>query len=68
LRAVPGRGVGYGLLRYLNPTTAPTLAGQAAPAVSFNYLGRLTVGHQMLHRTEEPRSVRVDASLVLALF
>lgn len=32
------------------------------------FFGRLTVGHQMLHRAEEPRSFRVDASLVLALF
>lgn len=36
--------------------------------ISPRFFGRLTVGHQMFHRPEEPRSVRVDASLVLALF
>ncbi len=38
LRAVPDHGLGYGLLRYLNPRTE--LAGFAAPQVAFNYLGR----------------------------
>ncbi|MCA1682348.1 MAG: condensation domain-containing protein, partial [Actinobacteria bacterium] len=38
LRAVPGRGLGYGALRYL--TQSSGLADQAAPQVSFNYLGQ----------------------------
>ena len=41
LRALPNNGLGYGLLRYLNPQTAPQLAGHAAPQIGFNYLGRL---------------------------
>ncbi|MET8878865.1 condensation domain-containing protein, partial [Nocardia sp. NPDC004604] len=40
LRAVPARGIGYGLLRYLNPDTTPILAALPDPQVSFNYLGR----------------------------
>ncbi|MBO3740221.1 non-ribosomal peptide synthase/polyketide synthase [Actinoplanes flavus] len=36
LRAVPGSGIGYGLLRYLDGE----LAGTAQPQVAFNYLGR----------------------------
>ncbi|WP_157080158.1 non-ribosomal peptide synthetase, partial [Thermobifida cellulosilytica] len=40
LRAVPGDGIGYGLLRRLNPDTAPALADAARPDVLFNYLGR----------------------------
>ncbi|MEV0299066.1 amino acid adenylation domain-containing protein [Nocardia sp. NPDC050710] len=40
LRQVPNRGIGYGLLRYLNPDTVPTLRGLPDPQVSFNYLGR----------------------------
>ncbi|MEU0507577.1 amino acid adenylation domain-containing protein, partial [Nocardia sp. NPDC005998] len=40
LRQVPGRGIGYGLLRYLNADTAPILGGLPDPQVSFNYLGR----------------------------
>ena len=39
LRAVPGRGLGYGLLRHL--AGAPAIAGQRRPEVSFNYLGQL---------------------------
>ncbi|MEU3223348.1 amino acid adenylation domain-containing protein [Streptomyces sp. NPDC006976] len=39
LRAVPDHGVGYGMLRHLNPATGPRLAA-AAPQIGFNYLGR----------------------------
>ncbi|WP_433734053.1 amino acid adenylation domain-containing protein [Nocardia sp. CA-129566] len=48
LRQVPGRGIGYGLLRYLNPDTAAVLGGLPEPQVSFNYLGRFdTIPAQM---------------------
>jgi non-ribosomal peptide synthase protein (TIGR01720 family) len=40
LHAVPNHGVGYGLLRYLNPQTARELDGLARPQLGFNYLGR----------------------------
>ncbi|WP_432140461.1 amino acid adenylation domain-containing protein [Streptomyces sp. bgisy084] len=40
LRALPGNGVSYGMLRYLNPGTAPRLAELPAPRLGFNYLGR----------------------------
>jgi nonribosomal peptide synthetase CepB len=46
LRAVPGDGLGYGLLRYLNPDTAQVLAGRPEPQIGFNYLGRFTGGGQ----------------------
>ncbi|MFH9426614.1 amino acid adenylation domain-containing protein [Streptomyces sp. NPDC017529] len=39
-RAVPGDGLGYGLLRYLNPDTGPRLAELPVPQIGFNYLGR----------------------------
>jgi amino acid adenylation domain-containing protein/non-ribosomal peptide synthase protein (TIGR01720 family) len=42
LRAVPADGLGYGLLRYLNPGTAPVLAALPMPQIGFNYLGRFT--------------------------
>ncbi|MFF7646158.1 amino acid adenylation domain-containing protein [Streptomyces canus] len=42
LRELPDHGVGYGLLRHLNPDTAPELAKVPAPAIGFNYLGRFT--------------------------
>ncbi|MFM1722353.1 amino acid adenylation domain-containing protein [Rhodococcus sp. PAM 2766] len=40
-RAVPDHGIGYGLLRYLNPDTAPAFDDLEDPQVSINYLGRL---------------------------
>ncbi|WP_051927048.1 non-ribosomal peptide synthetase [Streptomyces durhamensis] len=43
LRALPDNGLGYGLLRYLDPQSAPLLAALPAPQVLFNYLGRVPV-------------------------
>ncbi|GAA3570804.1 hypothetical protein GCM10022222_63610 [Amycolatopsis ultiminotia] len=43
LRRTPGDGLGYGLLRYLNPETAPQLAGRR-PRIAFNNLGRFSLG------------------------
>ncbi|WP_424893165.1 amino acid adenylation domain-containing protein [Streptomyces sp. XH2] len=40
LRAVPAQGLGYGLVRYLNPETRGRLSHLSAPQVGFNYLGR----------------------------
>ena len=40
LRAVPGRGLGYGVLRYLSPWWQE-LAAEPAPEVAFNYLGQV---------------------------
>ncbi|WP_280381699.1 non-ribosomal peptide synthetase, partial [Nocardia wallacei] len=44
LLAVPDKGLGYGLLRYLNPETAARLPEQLPGQVSFNYLGRVSEG------------------------
>ncbi|WBB93320.1 non-ribosomal peptide synthetase [Verrucosispora sp. WMMC514] len=44
LRSVPDRGLGWGLLRYLNPATAERLAGADPAPIGFNYLGRLAGG------------------------
>ncbi|GLZ29182.1 hypothetical protein Lesp02_13720 [Lentzea sp. NBRC 105346] len=41
LRALPDNGIGYGMLRYLNPDTAEVLAAQPRPQIGFNYLGRV---------------------------
>ncbi|MFJ4438157.1 non-ribosomal peptide synthase/polyketide synthase [Streptomyces sp. NPDC088923] len=43
LTALPGSGTGHGLLRHLNPESAPLLAELAAPQIEFNYMGRF--GH-----------------------
>ncbi|MFE3318801.1 amino acid adenylation domain-containing protein [Nocardia sp. NPDC059195] len=44
LRSVPDRGVGFGLLRYLNDEAAAALANAPTPQLSFNYLGRAVTG------------------------
>jgi amino acid adenylation domain-containing protein/non-ribosomal peptide synthase protein (TIGR01720 family) len=43
LRAIPGRGLGYGLLRYLSPDLAvrARLTPSVPPGIAFNYLGQL---------------------------
>lgn len=40
LRAVPGDGLGYGMLRYLNAATKPVLAVLPEAQIGFNYMGR----------------------------
>ncbi|MFD3522131.1 amino acid adenylation domain-containing protein [Streptomyces sp. NPDC058653] len=40
LNAIPDKGIGYGLLRYLNPGTADVLKAHGTGQFSFNYLGR----------------------------
>ncbi len=37
---LPESGLGYGILRHLNPSTRKLLAGYEPPRVEFNYLGR----------------------------
>ncbi|MBC9730857.1 non-ribosomal peptide synthetase, partial [Streptomyces sp. TRM68367] len=44
LRGYPDRGMGYGMLRHLNPAAADVLGGLSRPEIGFNYLGRYTVG------------------------
>ncbi|HEU5475883.1 MAG TPA: amino acid adenylation domain-containing protein [Actinophytocola sp.] len=40
LATLPDAGIGYGLLRHLDPETGPVLAGFPSPPIEFNYLGR----------------------------
>ncbi|MFE0250280.1 amino acid adenylation domain-containing protein [Streptomyces sp. NPDC059010] len=45
VRSVPGGdGLGYGLLRHLNPQTGAVLSELPVPQIGFNYLGRFTAG------------------------
>ena len=44
LRAVPENGLGYGLLRYLDPEGGRRLSSIPGPELSFNYLGRFPAG------------------------
>ncbi|WP_278263626.1 non-ribosomal peptide synthetase [Nocardia sp. AG03] len=73
LRAIPDRGVGYGLLRYLNDETATALADAPTPQLSFNYLGRAVTGEgpwlpQRFAATNDahaPLAATVDINAVL---
>ncbi|WP_282781715.1 non-ribosomal peptide synthetase, partial [Nocardia sp. CC201C] len=42
LRALPDKGIGYALLRYLNPDTAARLPDRMPGRIGFNYLGRVS--------------------------
>jgi amino acid adenylation domain-containing protein/non-ribosomal peptide synthase protein (TIGR01720 family) len=44
LRAIPDHGIGYGLLRHLHAEAGPRLAALPQPQISFNYLGRFSIG------------------------
>ncbi|RUL69472.1 non-ribosomal peptide synthetase [Dyella choica] len=55
LHSVPAHGIGFGLLRYLNPVTAAQLEG-ACSQVGFNYLGRFAA------RTDEDWSLAPEHS------
>ncbi len=43
LRALPDRGLGYGIVRHLDPASRDRLGGTPVPQVLFNYLGRFAV-------------------------
>ncbi|MFG3660988.1 amino acid adenylation domain-containing protein [Streptomyces sp. NPDC047706] len=43
LASLPSGGVGYGMLRHLNPRTREVLAGREAARIEFNYLGRFGI-------------------------
>ncbi|WP_438297294.1 amino acid adenylation domain-containing protein [Streptomyces sp. HUAS TT7] len=42
LLAIPDHGIGFGLLRHLNPRTAAELRQYPAPQIELNYLGRFS--------------------------
>ncbi|MDQ0603850.1 amino acid adenylation domain-containing protein/non-ribosomal peptide synthase protein (TIGR01720 family) [Streptomyces canus] len=46
LPELPDKGIGYGLLRHLDPATAAELAELPQPQIEFNYLGRMTMGER----------------------
>ncbi|MBF6047355.1 amino acid adenylation domain-containing protein [Streptomyces sp. NRRL B-1677] len=62
LRAVPDRGIGYGLARYLNPETRTRLSRLAAPQVGFNYLGRFSAADTGEWTVAEEADALLDAA------
>ncbi|MGX2997533.1 amino acid adenylation domain-containing protein [Streptomyces sp. JNUCC 64] len=63
LRALPGDGLGHGLLRHLNPETGPRLAALPAPQIGFNYLGRATTARTTATSTPAPWTPTGDLAL-----
>ncbi|GAB2669008.1 condensation domain-containing protein, partial [Nocardia goodfellowii] len=60
LLAVPGNGLGYGLLRYLNEDTADQLGGlghEVAGQIRFAYAGHLPTGATLTDYTDQPVEV-----------
>src|SRR5262249_7799663 len=55
MRAVPNKGIGYGLLRYLGGDldVATRLQSMSPSQISFNYLGQFDQGLTLLHGTED---------------
>ncbi|MEU5365834.1 amino acid adenylation domain-containing protein [Streptomyces sp. NPDC005925] len=53
LRRLPENGIGYGLLRYLNPQTSTLLAGLPKPQIGFNYLGRFAIAEDQAQAVPE---------------
>ncbi|MFC0435417.1 non-ribosomal peptide synthetase [Kutzneria buriramensis] len=49
LRALPDKGIGYGLLRHLNEDTASVLGDRPDGQIAFNYLGRFSAADMPEH-------------------
>ena len=68
LRTIPAKGLGYGLLRYLNSRTQQILAQRPSPQIAFNYLGRFE-GGQAAEWSSAPEALglssRVDPNMPL---
>ncbi|MGH3776455.1 MAG: amino acid adenylation domain-containing protein [Pseudonocardiaceae bacterium] len=61
LRALPENGMGYGLLRYLNPRTRTVLGELVVPQIEFNYMGRYD-SSEATDWAQAPEVEAVDAS------
>ncbi|WP_148082255.1 non-ribosomal peptide synthetase [Streptomyces botrytidirepellens] len=62
LRAVPDKGIGYGLLRHLNGDTAAVLDEYPMAQVGFNYLGRFAPADAGdWSRVDVPQLAQLDA-------
>ncbi|WP_198550483.1 condensation domain-containing protein, partial [Streptomyces silvensis] len=59
--AIPDKGIGYGMLRYLNPETAKVLAAHDIGQISFNYLGRFGADTKPQHTGDAGWTIAADA-------
>jgi non-ribosomal peptide synthase protein (TIGR01720 family) len=62
LRAVPGNGIGFGLLRHLSARTRPVLEPSLRPRIGFNYLGRMAVGDGEREWTSAPEFAAIHGT------
>ncbi|MFE0250281.1 amino acid adenylation domain-containing protein [Streptomyces sp. NPDC059010] len=64
VRSVPGRdGLGYGLLRYLNPQTSLVLSELPTAQIGFNYLGRFATSGRQQATADEPWQLRGQTAI-----
>ncbi len=63
LRSIPDNGIGYGLLRYLNPETSSVLSSMPKPQIDFNYLGRFPAAEQVDWASSESLSGGLDPEM-----
>ena len=63
LRAIPDNGIGYGLLRYLNPETAQAFSGLTQSQIDFNYLGRFPAAAESDWSSSESLSGGMDPEM-----
>ncbi|MEW1569302.1 condensation domain-containing protein, partial [Streptomyces sp. NPDC093509] len=61
VRTIPGKGLGYGLLRHLRPDIGQTLAAADRPDIGFNYLGRFEVATAADWQMSPEFGARLDA-------
>nr|WP_296766735.1 non-ribosomal peptide synthetase [Rhodococcus sp. (in: high G+C Gram-positive bacteria)] len=59
-KAIPNGGIGFGLLRYLDPQTSAVLTAQNRPQVLFNYMGRTADTATHWGRAPETAMLRTD--------
>ncbi|MGK5695196.1 amino acid adenylation domain-containing protein [Streptomyces sp. URMC 128] len=67
MRAVPDDGIGYGVLRYLDPAAGTELAAGARAELAFNYLGRFTGEAGAWEMSSRPGMVGAGADAELPL-
>jgi non-ribosomal peptide synthase protein (TIGR01720 family) len=58
LRAIPRRGIGYGILRYLGDPPVREALAHPSPEINFNYLGQFTADVTGLGRYAGPHEPR----------
>ncbi|WP_327745262.1 non-ribosomal peptide synthase/polyketide synthase [Streptomyces europaeiscabiei] len=62
LRGVPDAGIGFGLLRYMNPKAGEVLSGFDRPQLGFNYLGRVAAGGEATDWNVVPGSTGIGGA------